>query len=79
MRLLVARGAPLEALNNYGGTVLSSTLWFAYHVSDDEFRRRDFVGAIEALIAAGARTDFYPALRAEIDRVYERAGRDRPS
>lgn len=75
MQLLIARGAPLEALNAYGGTVLSSTLWFAYHVSDAEFRARQLVSAIEALIAAGARTDFYPELLAEVEGVYERARR----
>ncbi|MEQ1692895.1 MAG: ankyrin repeat domain-containing protein [Gemmatimonas sp.] len=73
--LLIVRGADLEALNEYGGTVLSSTLWFAYHVNDQEFTARDFPRMIEFLIAAGARTDFYPELKDEIAGVSERVRR----
>jgi hypothetical protein len=75
MRELIARGAPLEALNSYGGTVLSSTLWFAYHVTDDEFRRRPLLAAIELLIAEGARVDVYPELANDVEGVYARAKR----
>lgn len=75
VRELIARGAPLEALNSYGGTVLSSTLWFAYHLTDDEFRRRPLLPTIELLIAEGARVDVYPELMADIDGVYARAQR----
>ncbi len=73
MRLLLDRGAPLEALNSYGGTVLSSTVWFAHHVTDDEFRRRQLLPAIELLIAEGARVDSYPTLAEDISGAYARA------
>jgi ankyrin repeat protein len=75
MTLLLERGAPLEALNSFGGTVLSSTLWFAHNVTDEEFRRRNFPRAIKFLIAAAAKVEFYPELQREIDGMYERAAR----
>lgn len=75
---LVARGAPLEAKNEYGGTVLDSTLWFVHHALETDATRRDFVGVLDALIAAGARSDVYPTMRDEIDAVRQRAGRARP-
>ena len=74
--LLIERGAPLEQKNVYGGTVLDSTLWFAYHVDPTELTRTDYPAVIDALIAAGARTDLYPRMREYIDGVYRRAGRD---
>jgi ankyrin repeat protein len=49
VRMLIRRGAPLEQLNMYDGTVLGQTLWSAVnepHPGQDE--------AIELLIAAGA-------------------------
>lgn len=75
MRLLIDRGAPLEALNSYDGTVLSSTLWFAYHVLDHEFERRDYAAALSLLVEAGARTDVYPGLLDDIEGVRRRAAR----
>ena len=74
--LLIERGAPLEQKNVYGGTVLDSTLWFAYHVHPTEFARSDYPAVIDALIAAGARTDLYPRMQEYIDGVHRRAGRD---
>lgn len=71
--LLLERGANLEALNVYGGTVLSSTIWFAYHVIDQDFRMRNYPRVIEFLIAAGANTDFYPDLPRDIEGVSQRA------
>lgn len=73
MDLLIARGASLEKLNTYGGTVLSSTIWFAYHVDEAEFRQRNYPRVFERLIAAGARTDFYPDLLEDIEVVNRRA------
>jgi Ankyrin repeats (3 copies) len=73
MAMLIDAGADLEALNVYGGTVLSSTIWFAYHVIDQDFRMRNYPQVIEFLIAAGANTDFYPDLRRDIDGVSQRA------
>jgi hypothetical protein len=77
VKLLIERGAPLEMKNSYGGTVLDSTLWFAYHVSPAEFASRDYPAVIDALIAAGARTDLYPEMEQYIDEVYRRAGKVR--
>jgi hypothetical protein len=73
MALLLDRGASLEALNVYGGTVLSSTIWFAHHVIDDDFSARDYPKVIEFLIAAGANTAFYADLSSDIEGVYQRA------
>lgn len=73
MALLLERGAALEALNVYGGTVLSSTIWFAHHVIDDDFFARNYPQVIEFLIAAGANTGFYAELSRDIEGVYQRA------
>ena len=73
MELLIQRGAPLEQENAYGGTVLDSTLWFAYHVDPVQFARADYPAVIDALIAAGARTDLYPEMPEYIDGVYRRS------
>jgi hypothetical protein len=73
--VLLTRGAPLEALNEYGGTVLSSTLWFAYNTLPQDFERRNFPGVLDHLIAAGARTDFYPEMLRDIEGVHHRAKR----
>ena len=75
MELLLSRGAPLEALNEFGGTVLSSTIWFAYHALPEDFKRRDYPAIFDKLIAAGARADFYPEMQQDIAGVYERAMR----
>lgn len=75
MELLLSRGAPLEVLNEFGGSVLSSTIWFAYHALPDDFRRRNYAAAFDMLIAAGARTDLYPAMQQDIDGVYQQAKR----
>ncbi len=48
---LLARGAPLEAKNTYGGTVLDSTVWgYANSDGDD----RNCAAIISALVSAGA-------------------------
>lgn len=75
MDLLIKRGANLEALNEFGGTVLSSTLWFAYNVHNADFIARNFPRAIDFLIASGARVDFYDELPEEIAGVQRRAER----
>ena len=77
VKLLIERGAPLEMKNYYGGTVLDSTLWFAYHVSPAEFASRDYPAVIDTLIAAGARTDLYPEMEKYIEDVYRKAGKKR--
>jgi ankyrin repeat protein len=71
--LLIRRGAPLEKRNMYGGTVLGQALWFAYH--GDPAKVGDYARVIEALIAAGARTDAYPQMREHIEETRRRAER----
>jgi hypothetical protein len=69
--LLIRSGAPLEKRNMYGGTVLGQAIWFAYH--GDPAHLGDYVSVIDALIAAGARTDAYPKMEAQIEEVRNRA------
>ena len=76
--LLIERGAPLEKRNVYGGTVLASTLWFAYHHEPLGSERIDYSGVIDKLIDAGARVDAYPRMREHIDEVFRRAGKRPP-
>jgi ankyrin repeat protein len=54
IELLLARGAPLEVRNEYGGTVLSSTRWFA---DNAPVAGVDYARVIRRLVDAGARTD----------------------
>lgn len=75
MQLLVERGARLETKNEFGGTVLGSTLWFASHSMSADFIVLDFVGVIDWLIAAGARTDAYATMLDDIRAVRDRAKR----
>ncbi len=53
IELLLERGAPLEAVNVYGGTVLGQALWSAMNGN----RNIDYVPIIERLIRAGAKVD----------------------
>jgi hypothetical protein len=71
--LLIRRGAPLESRNMYGGTALGQAIWFAFH--GDPARATDYADVIDALIAAGSRTDAYPRMREHIHEAYRRAGR----
>jgi len=57
IRLLIERGAPLEASNQYGGTPLTTALWAVkkrerVHIWPE--KKVDNLALIEALIAAGA-------------------------
>jgi hypothetical protein len=52
VKMLIARNAPLEVKNMYGGTVLGQALWSAYNEP-----RQDHLLIIETLIAAGAQID----------------------
>ena len=72
MRMLIARGAPLETKNEYGGTVLDSTLWFAWNGRRAPILEVNYPAAIEILIAAGAKTDLYPEMERYIDDVTRR-------
>jgi hypothetical protein len=73
MERLLVLGADLERQNEFGGTVLSSLLWFAFNATDTEFVLRDYPGAIQWLVGAGANSDRYPAMKREIDGVTARA------
>jgi hypothetical protein len=66
VRLLLAHGASLETLNSYGGTVLSSTLWFAYNAPLEGV---DYRSVVRALIDLGARTDVNPEMQKWIDGI----------
>lgn len=57
------RGAPLEVLNQYGGTVLGSALWSAVNAK----RKVDYLPVIETLIDGGATID--PAWTTGIERI----------
>ena len=52
VKFLIARNAPLEVKNMYGGTVLGQALWSAYNEP-----HKDHLVIIETLIAAGAHVD----------------------
>jgi len=58
-RLLVEHGASLEALNSYGGTVLSGTLWYMHNAAVPGV---DYQAVVRELIALGARVDAFPGL-----------------
>lgn len=73
MKLLIARGAPLETKNEFGGTVLDSTLWFAWNGRGAPVPEIDYAAAIRMLVAAGAKTDLYPEMKKLIDGVLRRA------
>jgi hypothetical protein len=66
VRLLLQHGASLEALNSYGGTVLSSTLWFAHNAPEAGV---DYAAVVRELIALGARVDAFPDLRRYVDEL----------
>ena len=69
VKLLLAHNAPLEAMNMYGGTVLSQTLWSVIH-----HPRPAHGEIVETLLAAGAKVedDWITGNRA-IDELLQRA------
>ncbi len=80
VEVLLHRNAPLEARNNYGGTVLGSTIWASIHVEGifraGGFMPVDYVPIIERLLAAGARVDAvaFPSGNPAIDDVLAQHG-----
>ena len=72
IKLLVQRGALLEATNVYGGTVLGQALWSAMNGD----RKIDYVPIIETLLSAGAKLDAvgYPTGDQRLDAVLGRGG-----
>jgi hypothetical protein len=73
VKLLLGHGAPLEAKNSYGGTVLGQTLWSVIHHPRPAHRE-----IVETLIAAGAKVedDWLTGIPA-IDELLRRAQRER--
>jgi len=69
VRLLIDAKAPLETRNSYGGTVLSGTVWAAFHEP-----RSTHLHIIEELLRAGARVDAvdYPTGNERIDVLLRR-------
>jgi ankyrin repeat protein len=65
-KLLLSYGADLEKLNNYGGTVLSATVWFAFNAPT---KGVDYATVIDELIALGANVDYFPELKDRIEDV----------
>ena len=60
MDILLARGAPLEVRNTWGGTVVDSTCWFAANAPVEGV---DYPTVIERLLSAGADVnEIYPPL-----------------
>lgn len=84
VRLLIGRGAPLEAENSWGGTVLDSTVWFAINAPrTTSCSSHDYPAVIEALLSAGALAAAvtpFPTGDGELDGVLRRhgAGRAQP-
>jgi len=70
VRLLLKYGASLEALNNYEGTVLGGTLWYAYNAPIEGV---DYPAVVRELIELGARTDVYPEMKQNVNALLGRA------
>jgi ankyrin repeat protein len=71
IKLLLGHHAPLEAKNQYGGTVLGQTLWSAAHGGDPEI----YAQIVETLIAAGAKVpERHTPVNPRIDALLERYG-----
>ena len=62
VKMLIARKAPLEVKNMYGGTVLGQALWSAYNEP-----QKDHLAIIDTLIAAGAQ--IHPDWNEWIDKL----------
>jgi hypothetical protein len=79
VRFLIARGAPLEVTNVYGGTVLGQALWSAANDSGGWGGNNpdaDYTTIVEDLIAAGARVDpEWSTGKERIDALLARAKR----
>ena len=84
VKLLLAKGAPLELRNTWGGTVLDSTVYFALNQPmTTPSSTHDYPAVIEALLGAGAdpaAVTPFPTGDPNLDGVLLRhgAGRDQP-
>lgn len=87
IRMLIARGAPLEAQNMYGGTPLGMALWAIKHrnrVTTWPQKKIDNLAVIEALVSGGAQVNpsflaalqWHPRskLKTEIEQMLVRYG-----
>jgi len=72
MEILLAKNAPLEVRNTWGGTVVDSTAWFAKNAPMPD---ADYPRVIDRLLSAGADVnEIYPPLTGipAIDELLER-------
>jgi Ankyrin repeats (many copies) len=69
VEMLIRRGVPLETRNQYGGTVLGTTVWSAIHEP-----RPDHPAILKALIQAGASRDAiaFPTGNERVDELLQR-------
>lgn len=79
IELLIARNAPLEARNAYGGTVLGCATWAVMNsapVNPWPDANTDWVAILQALIDAGARIEEadYPTGNEGVDQLLRRLG-----
>lgn len=72
VQLLLQHGAPLEATNSYGGTVLGCTLWSAFH--EPRPRHLEIIAALVRGGADVARAGF-PTGNPQIDAVLATSAR----
>ena len=75
VELLIARGAPLELENRYGGTVLDSTVWGIAQSNGDETNCEP---VIRALVHAGAqlnRVTPFPSGNKRVDDILRELGK----
>ena len=72
VKMLLARKAPLEVKNEYGGTVLGQALWSAFNEP-----HKNHPAIVDALIAAGAQVE--PEWNKWIDQVRARSAAEFPS
>ena len=71
LKVLLKHNPPLEAKNQYGGTVLGQTLWSAAHGGDPAL----YSQIIETLIAAGAKVpERHVPVNSTIDALLEKYG-----
>jgi hypothetical protein len=71
VKLLLARNAPLELRNAYGGTVLGQAAWSAAHGGDPDV----YIPILETLIAAGGKVaERHPPINDRVDEMLRRHG-----
>ena len=69
--LLLKHGAPLEAENAYGGTVLNQALWSGAHGGDPDL----YIAILEALLGAGAKLpERHVSVNMKVDEWLDRQG-----